>query len=115
MKQSFAQIDTDDVNIHGVLLVFYRPTDKGAPELIPGGAARRDERMGRTEHRRQGRAWVWRGTANPCRPAPFCYLSNVDGRRRRESVASFPVVSPRGFSGPANLELPAAEHPISAR
>jgi hypothetical protein len=29
--------------------------------------------------------WVWRGFANPCRRAPFCYRANTDGRQRWES------------------------------
>ena len=51
--------------------------EEAVSRLVPGGAARPKSSTRRTARRRQGRVVVERGDANPCRRAPFCYVTWV--------------------------------------
>src|SRR5690349_11931258 len=72
--------------------------EETATYLVPGGAVRRESSRCRTARRKQGRAALWRGVADPCFRAPFCYSELDDGRRSGNQIPVFPVVGSRVFS-----------------
>jgi hypothetical protein len=94
-----------------VLLIFHGA--RRCLYLIPSGSARRSSQTCRTARRRQGRAWVWRGLANPCPPSTVL-LSNQHRRAAEMGIRyRFPVVSLRAVLHPPHHHDAAADHPIS--
>src|SRR5215467_13379143 len=84
--------------------VFFLAGEERVPRAHPAGAARRNWPRARTAHSAQGRAWFWRGAANPCGRAPFWHP-------RRLATGALRWV---GRSHPAG-ELRAGLLPVSSR